>query len=117
MSPWGPARACARCRGTHAHGVTCPVTAARDRARTTAKDAFFNSTAWKRLRGQKLHNSPWCECEDCTARHDRVTATDVDHVISRERRPDLALVYSNLRSMAHGHHSRKTVLEDGGFGR
>jgi 5-methylcytosine-specific restriction endonuclease McrA len=41
-------------------------------------------------------------------------ATDVDHIVSRAAGGSDD--HANLQSLAHGHHSRKTVLHDGGFG-
>lgn len=111
--PNAPKRACPRCRGTHARGEDCPISAAR----RAENQQFFRTPAWKRLRLRKLASSPFCECDDCRARGERVRATDVDHIVSRYLCPDLSLEWSNLASLAHGHHSRKTALVDGGFGR
>ena len=41
-------------------------------------------------------------------------ASDVDHIVPR--RLGGSDDHANLQSLAHGHHSRKTVLHDGGFG-
>jgi hypothetical protein len=41
-------------------------------------------------------------------------ATDVDHILPR--RAGGSDEHGNLQSLAHGHHSRKTALRDGGFG-
>jgi len=51
----------------------------------------------------------------CTAPGCYKLSTDADHIIARAKGgtdDD-----ENLRGMCHGHHSRKTILEDGGFGR
>jgi len=46
---------------------------------------------------------------------ERPAAVDVDHIDGSGPRGDNS--DKNLRAMAHGHHSRKTVRQDGGFGR
>jgi 5-methylcytosine-specific restriction endonuclease McrA len=50
---------------------------------------------------------------DCACGCEQV-ATDVDHIVSRVAGGSDD--HANLQSLAHGHHSRKTVLHDGGFG-
>jgi hypothetical protein len=108
VTPWAPSRACTRCRGAHRRGEVCPQDAARQRENAN----FFNSAAWKQLRARKLALNPSCECETCRANGLQTPAVDVDHVLSRARAPHLALTFSNLRSLSHGHHSRKTATED-----
>ncbi len=64
---------------------------------------------WRKLRAWYLARHPLCEWPGCEQ-----PATDVDHRVPRARggsdQP------SNLQALCHRHHSRKTVLEDGGFG-
>lgn len=73
---------------------------------------------WQRYRVQYLREHPLCECDDCKRMGRIVPAKDVDHIVAVSG-PDDPLFWepSNHRAMAHGHHSRKTVREDGGFGR
>jgi len=63
--------------------------------------------AWGRLRAWVLARRPLCAV--CGG-----PATDVDHIIPRERggldSP------TNLQGLCHSHHSQKTAREDGGFG-
>lgn len=41
----------------------------------------------------------------------------VDHVISREERPDLALSFANLETLCASCHSKKTIRYNGGYGK
>ena len=63
---------------------------------------------WQRLRLLVLREQPTCACG--------AKATDVDHLVSIQRRPELRLVRSNLRAMCKRCHARKTCRVDGGFG-
>lgn len=73
--------------------------------------------AWQRLRKRKLEVDPLCECDDCQAGAKRVTAANVvDHIIPIAERPDLRLVWSNLRSMQKTCHDRHTARHQG-YGR
>lgn len=74
-------------------------------------DPFYSSQAWRTLRARKLQDQPLCECADCERTGAVVPATTVDHRIERSERPDLELDYSNLVSMSHAHHNRKTARE------
>ena len=85
---------------------------AKQVARRHARRALAtNSTAWRKLRAVHLAGEPLCrEC----AKADRVTAaTDVDHIDG----DDGNNAPSNLQSLCHACHSRKTAQENGGFGR
>lgn len=65
---------------------------------------------WQQLSAAHLKAHPWCAC-GCGKR-----ATDVDHIVPVRLAPHRRLDPTNLRSFAHGCHSRKTNREDGGFG-
>ena len=57
-----------------------------------------------------LRAHPLCSVDDCNA-----AATDVDHIVPlAEGGNDSA---ENLQTLCHSHHSRKTAIEDGGWGR
>ena len=86
-------------------------------ARQAAVDALRPSSwergydrDWQRLRIAHLAINPLCA--QCGA-----MATDVDHVNTIRSHPELRLAPSNLQSLCKPCHSRKTVAEDGGFGR
>lgn len=63
--------------------------------------AFYNSGTWKRLRLMRLAAYPLCaECGRA--------ATDVHHVVDIVDDPSLAYEPSNLESLCHCCHSKKT---------
>jgi 5-methylcytosine-specific restriction protein A len=64
--------------------------------------------AWRTLRRQFLAANPRCCVAGCLA-----PATEVDHIITVRRRPDLRLVWDNLRSCCKPHHSQHTALAQG----
>lgn len=75
-----------------------------------ASRRFLNSEAWHRLRRVVLAEQPLCA--HCLERGELTEASHVDHIVPRHERPDLALDRSNLQSLCHSCHSRKTQLED-----
>ena len=78
---------------------------------TGASKKFLDSAAWKSLRLIKLNESPCCEaCLAATGR--AIPAIDVDHVIPRDARPDLALDIKNLQSLCKTCHGKKTRSEN-----
>jgi 5-methylcytosine-specific restriction protein A len=91
----------------------CPIHT-RSTSYYTSPDAraskqFLNSTAWLRLRALKLSITPWCE-ECAKTKPISVGAIDVDHIIPRHVRRDLALDLKNLQSLCKECHGRKTRL-------
>ena len=78
-----------------------------EQARLSATDRGYGY-AWRKIRDAYLRDHPDCEvCGD--------VATDVDHIVSRRRGgtdDD-----SNLMSLCHTHHSRKTAQQDGRWGK
>lgn len=69
---------------------------------------------WRACRLAYLAAHPLCECDDCKAGELRITpAGVVDHILSIEERPDLRLVWSNLRAMAKACHDRRTARDQG----
>lgn len=92
----------------------CQAAARAARARQTAKRPSTSARGygadWKALRAKHLRSHPFCvECG--------VVADTVDHIIAHRGDDRLRLDPSNLRSFCRTHHSRKTVRQDGGFGR
>lgn len=83
--------------------------AAYDRARA-AENAKIYGPDWRKIRKAFLAANPMCVC-GCGQR-----ATQVDHIVSVRERPDLRLVWSNLRAMSASCHSRRTAT-DQGYGR
>lgn len=94
-------------------GVYCPACRVKrgqraDGTRPSSTQRGYDAR-WQTLRAQVLREEPRCACGK--------PATEVDHVVSIRRRPDLRLVRSNLRGKCKRCHSRKTCQQDGGFGR
>lgn len=77
-------------------------------------DPFYVSVAWVRLRNVvrgewRGAGKPCNYCGKPFLPEDRVI---VDHVIPRQKRPDLALVKSNLVCVHHSCNSRKASWHD-----
>lgn len=70
---------------------------------------------WRKTRLQHLKKHPLCV--DCMKEGKITPATDVDHIIAHKGDKQLFWDRNNWASRCHSHHSRKTVREDGGFGR
>lgn len=70
---------------------------------------MYGTDVWKRLREDQLLQEPFCR--ECARRGVRRYATDVDHI--RDHKGDWALFTdrSNLQSLCHSCHSRKTMAE------
>ena len=96
----------ARCDG-HARALRAEIDATRPSAARRGYDA-----RWREIRLAHLKRHPICvECERLGL---AVPATDVDHVVALRRGGTNAA--TNLQSLCHVHHSRKTAREDGRFG-
>jgi 5-methylcytosine-specific restriction endonuclease McrA len=80
----------------------------RTRERATHQNAsFYNTKRWQMARRKQLFDHPLCQCDDpaCTE-----IASDVDHVRPLEK-GGAPYAPSNLQSLAHGCHARKTRRE------
>ena len=71
-----------------------------------ADRAFYARTRWRKLRRMILNGSPLCMC--CAERDETTEATDVDHIIDRKQRPDLAYDMDNLQTLCKRCHGIKT---------
>lgn len=80
-------------------------------ARNVPHDPFYMSSAWRRTRAAFLVVFPRCSVPGCGR-----AATHVDHIKAR-RAGGAGLDPGNLQGFCHPHHSSKTSLVDGGFGR
>ncbi len=67
--------------------------------------ALYRMTAWRNLSRMVLAEQPICAGYPLPCMN---AATDVDHVISVIKRPDLALSRDNLQGLCIGCHTRKT---------
>ena len=71
---------------------------------------MYGTEEWKKnLRPQQLLEHPFCA--ECGRQGLRVRATDVDHVVDHKGSWALFTDRSNLQSLCHGCHSRKTATE------
>lgn len=91
----------------------------RDRRRQTTATpeqkrirGMYRTTMWRKVRAAWLSEHPYCEA--CLPL--LTAATDVDHIKPHRGDWHLFLSRSNLQSLCHSCHSRKTASEDGGFG-
>lgn len=67
---------------------------------------LYDSVRWRMLRLDQLMCEPFCRL--CASHGLRVQATDVDHIIPHRGDPTLFYNRSNLQSLCHSCHSRKT---------
>ena len=72
---------------------------------------LYNLPIWKyNLRPQQLLREPFCRV--CwQERRERVTATEVDHIVPHRGRMELFVDERNLQSLCHNCHSAKTMRE------
>ena len=91
-------------------------------ARRTGKGThpFYSSMAWRELRFRCLQRDRFC-CTVCKASVRGSGKSRVDHIESRHKRPDLALVLSNVRTLCvscdakrhsekGGHHAERIAV-------
>ena len=75
-------------------------------------DPFYSTSRWRKVRLMKLRREPLCV--DPLGRHKHagggpVAATDVDHILPRLERPDLAYDLDNMRGLCKSCHSTVTA--------
>lgn len=81
-----------------------------DGRRGSASARGYDGT-WRKVRLMKLRQNPICETEGCGQ-----MASEVDHIVPMAQGGQ-RLDMENLQALCKPCHSRKTVTEDGGFGR
>lgn len=91
------------------HKTTNERKAESDKARPSAAKRGYGYT-WSKLRKMVLAQQPICRVDGCWE-----PSTEVDHILPRRRGGTDDL--DNLQGLCKACHSRKTVKEDGGFGR
>lgn len=75
------------------------------------RDQFPSSRRWIRLRDVVRREEPLCRNPlGLHAPGETVPTEEIDHIIPRRERPDLALVRSNLRGLCKRCHSSVTAL-------
>lgn len=72
-----------------------------------ARQAFYNSTPWKKKRAVFLKENPLCAY--CKLKGRYVLANVVDHIVDIQDRPELRLESSNFRSLCITCHNTKTA--------
>ena len=105
--PTAPLRPCAKCHRVLVRAGRCaacqPV-----RAALSAR-GWYHTRRWRQLRALILGRSPLCVvCHGA--------ATTVDHLVPHGMSPDLFWDEANLQTLCTSCHSRKTAVQDGGFG-
>ena len=74
-------------------------------------DPFYKSKQWESVRKTVLKRDKFrCKrCDTlCLGKRKGLPAPHCDHVIPRSKRPDLALVASNVQILCHSCHSKKS---------
>ena len=107
-TPLGPCRM-PRCPGRATHRGYCATHAHQQEQQRGSAHARGYDKTWQALRLRYLRAHPTCM-------HCDRAATDVDHVLSVRQRPDLRLSWSNLRALCHRCHSRRTAVDQLGWG-
>jgi len=85
-----------------------------DAQRGTSHQRGYNRR-WQKARITYLRREPLCKY--CAAAGLVVAATEVDHIIPHKGNQDLFWDSDNWQGLCKPCHSRKTAIEDGGFGR
>lgn len=113
--PMKPLRPCRKpgCRELVSGGYCEKYQPRRDNDRSEAARSWhrlYSTPEWKDdLRPTQLIRQPFCE--ECAKRGFRVRATDVDHIVDHKGDWKIFTDHSNLRSLCHSCHSRKTARD------
>lgn len=78
-------------------------------AEAQAWHGLYSTDEWRLLRAEQLLAEPWCR--ECARQGRRTRATDVDHIVDHKGDLRLFRDRSNLESLCHSCHSRKTARE------
>ena len=92
-----------------ASGMQCPGAGRLLRSEETKSWRWmYRTDKWLReLRPEQLLREPFCR--ECSKRGIRTRATDVDHIVDHKGDWDVFCYPSNLESLCHSCHSRKTA--------
>jgi 5-methylcytosine-specific restriction protein A len=106
------------CRALVRGKPRCPDhTTLKDEQRGTSNERGYDAT-WRRLREQHLRRNRACVgVIEGQRRPCGEWATDVDHIVSVRDAPERRLDPTNLRSLCHSCHSRRTALDQSGWGK
>lgn len=89
----------------------------KERKQDNRKSAYrrgYNS-AWRKTRVRFLINHPFCV--ECLKTGKHTAATVVDHIVPHKGNSKLFWDKNNWQPLCKQCHDRKTVINDGGFGR
>lgn len=70
---------------------------------------LYSSARWRKIRAAQLISEPFCR--NCASKGIRTKAEDVDHIIPHRGNRQMFYDSSNLQSLCHSCHSRKTIAE------
>lgn len=76
--------------------------------RRHANTAFYQSSAWRKLRAVKIEQQPLCE--DCLRQGRHTPARVVDHIVPINKGGD-SLDIANLQSLCDACHNRKSAKD------
>ena len=80
-------------------------------------DPFYQSKEWEAIRLKVLRRDGY-KCNKCgvkcLGKKRNRPSPNVDHIVERKKRPDLALDMSNLRTLCSSCHSRRTIMDTHG---
>ncbi|MCU1339308.1 MAG: endonuclease [Bryobacterales bacterium] len=112
--PNSPPRACSvqPCPNAATYRGRCAAHARKNEAQRWEQNAGKYDTPWKKMSKLVLHSEPLCRW--CKAEGQVVPATQSDHIIPIDERPDLRLYKPNCMPLCHSHHSKKTNDEQAG---
>ena len=120
MMPSKPKRPCNKCKlelTTNTYCDKCQTIRRKqsDQRRGSSTERGYNYK-WRKARLLFLKLNPLCV--HCRDEEDRVTpATVVDHITPHKGDKQLFWDTKNWQPLCKRHHDKKTVLEDGGFGK
>ena len=80
-----------------------------ERRESAAYHNLYYSRRWRMLRAEQLIAEPFCR--ECGRRGIRTRAEDIDHIKPHKGNKRLFFDPSNLQSLCHSCHSRKTIAE------
>ena len=88
---------------------------AQQEARRASSTARGYGRQWRKVRAAHMASQPLCV--RCSENNLIVKGEAVDHIIPHKGDMGLFWDRSNLQTLCHSCHNRKTATEDGGFGR
>lgn len=115
LMPWSPKTICCYpgCQ-TLSHGRYCPDHQRKVSKEQNDKSSKMYTYQWRKSSKAFLQEHPLCT--QCQRDGRLIPATEVDHIIPHGGNRKLFWNKKNWQPLCKSCHSRKTALEDGGFG-